>query len=113
MGLNLLYGLNTHCHADHITGTTLIFVCFNMLLYVILCIINMFIVYTPLYCTVLWCEIGTMGLKGIFPNCKSMIAEASTALCDIPFNEGSVIQFGTRSIFVLATPGHTSVSIVL
>lgn len=21
LGLNLLYGINTHCHADHITGT--------------------------------------------------------------------------------------------
>ena len=42
---------------------------------------------------------------------KSMIAEASTAACDVPFNHGTVINFGSRSISVLATPGHTAVSI--
>ena len=27
LGLKLLYGVNTHCHADHITGTGEIKVC--------------------------------------------------------------------------------------
>jgi sulfur dioxygenase len=27
LGLNLLYGLNTHCHADHVTGTGKLKVC--------------------------------------------------------------------------------------
>lgn len=70
LGLSLLYGINTHCHADHITGTML--------------------------------------LKGIFPKMKSMISLASTADADIKFSHGDKITFGSRSLEVIGTPGHTS-----
>ena len=69
-GLNLKYGVNTHAHADHITGTGL--------------------------------------LKRQLPGMKSIISKASTAKADILVEEGDTITFGTRSVRVLATPGHTS-----
>lgn len=69
-GLKLKYGVNTHAHADHITGTGL--------------------------------------LKRQLPGLKSIISKASTAKADILVEDGDIIEFGTRHVKVLATPGHTS-----
>jgi len=69
LGLNLKYCLNTHIHADHITGSG--------------------------------------RLKGLFPECKSIISEASGAQADVKVHDGDLIRFGTRHLVVLATPGHT------
>lgn len=69
LGLTLAACLNTHCHADHITGSGKI--------------------------------------KTIFPDCKSMIAAASTADADIKLEDMDEIQFGGRSLYAFSTPGHT------
>jgi sulfur dioxygenase len=70
LGLNLEACLNTHCHADHTTGSGRI--------------------------------------KTIFPECKSIIAEASEADADVKLQDMDEIRFGGRSIFAFATPGHTA-----
>jgi len=69
LGFNLVYAINTHCHADHVSGT--------------------------------------YKLKQIFPECKSCIAEASGAQCDIPLNDNDVLSFGFYSLKCMSTPGHT------
>lgn len=69
MGLHLKHCLNTHMHADHITGSG--------------------------------------RLKGHFPECTSIIADASGAQADIKVHDGDRIWFGDRHLIVLATPGHT------
>ena len=69
LGLNLIYAVNTHCHADHITGTG--------------------------------------KLKTMFPGCRSMISAASGADADIKLSPDERIEFGTRHVKALATPGHT------
>lgn len=71
LGLNLVLALNTHCHADHITGTG---------------------------------EIK----KRLGPTVKSGISKAAGAKADLTFNPDEVITFGSHSLKVLATPGHTA-----
>jgi sulfur dioxygenase len=70
LGLNLVYGVNTHAHADHITGTGL--------------------------------------LKTKVQGFQSVISEASGAKADVKIGPGDKIVFGSRSISVRATPGHTA-----
>jgi sulfur dioxygenase len=70
LGLQLKYCLNTHMHADHITGSGL--------------------------------------LKAHFPTSKSIIAEAAEADADVKIRDGDRIEFGSRYLTVLATPGHTN-----
>ncbi|CAE7696815.1 ETHE1 [Symbiodinium microadriaticum] len=69
LGLNLIYAINTHCHADHITGTG--------------------------------------KLKTLFPDCKSMISATSGADADVKLSPEERVDFGSRYITTLATPGHT------
>ncbi|KAJ7528107.1 hypothetical protein O6H91_16G084500 [Diphasiastrum complanatum] len=69
LGVKLLYAMNTHVHADHVTGTGL--------------------------------------LKTKLPGVKSLISKASGAKADVFVNPGDTIQFGTFSLEVRATPGHT------
>lgn len=69
MGLHLKHCLNTHMHADHITGSG--------------------------------------QLKRLFPQCTSIISEASGAQADIKIHDGDRVWFGDRHLIVLATPGHT------
>ena len=72
MGCTLVYALNTHCHADHITGTG--------------------------------------RLKELAPHVRSCIARASGAKADILLDDMQKVSWagGTRSLTVLATPGHTN-----
>ena len=69
----------------------------------------------PLFCldllTKCFILLGTAKLKQAFPNCKSMIATSSGAKADITFGDGDQIQFGSRYVSVISTPGHTDVSI--
>ncbi len=87
LGLNLIFALNTHCHADHITGIYIIYI---YLLYLLL--------------------LGTWKLKKNFPHCKSVISLSSGAQADVTFDDNAIINFGQYSVIALATPGHTLVS---
>jgi sulfur dioxygenase len=69
MGLHLKYAINTHCHADHVTGTA--------------------------------------ALKGFFPDMVTAIAKSSGARADLLFEDGDKLEFGSRSILCMSTPGHT------
>ena len=44
---------------------------------------------------------------------QSVISAASTARADVYVNHGDVIRFGSRFLYVRATPGHTAVSELL
>lgn len=70
LGLKLLYTLDTHCHADHVTGAWLMK-------------------------TALGSKIGLARAYG-------------AANVDVPLGHGDVIRFGSCSIEVRATPGHTA-----
>ena len=71
MGCTLVYAFNTHCHADHVTGTG--------------------------------------RLKEHAPHVRSCIARAAGAKADILLEDRQTVHWanGTRSLTVLATPGHT------
>ena len=69
LDLTIRMAVNTHCHADHITGTRL-----------------------------LREKIGSL----------SMISTTSGAKADRYFDHGDVIRFGSHSLEVRATPGHTN-----
>lgn len=62
--------MNTHVHADHVTGTGV--------------------------------------LKGMIPECRSVIAKSSGARADILVEPGSSVVFGRHSLEVRPTPGHTN-----
>ena len=68
-GLCLTHVINTHAHADHITGSGRI--------------------------------------KQLRPEVKSVISVASTAKADTTVCDGDVITFGSTSLRVIATSGHT------
>lgn len=70
LDLKLKYAMNTHVHADHVTGTGV--------------------------------------LKGMIPECRSVIAKSSGARADILVEPGSSVVFGRHSLEVRPTPGHTN-----
>ena len=72
MGCTLVFAFNTHCHADHVTGTG--------------------------------------RLKELAPDVRSCIARAAGAKADVLLEDGQTVCWadGTRSLTVLATPGHTN-----
>lgn len=69
LGLELEFCLNTHVHADHVTGSGLI--------------------------------------KEQQANVQSVISLYSKAKADILVSEGESVNFGSHSLSVLYTPGHT------
>ena len=54
---------------------------------------------------------GSGALKALHPGLQSVISVASTGRADISVIPGQVLTFGTRTLTVLATPGHTEVCI--
>lgn len=75
LGLHLRYALNTHVHADHITGTTALR--------------------------------KLLASSGGAP-VQSVLAAASKGKADVLVAEGDSIKFGTRSLRVIKTSGHTN-----
>ena len=57
------------------------------------------------------CITGTGKLKSLIPGCKSVISAASGAEADIKLNETDRIEFGSRYLSCLFTPGHTDVRV--
>jgi len=70
LGLSLKYVMNTHVHADHITGTG--------------------------------------RLKKLLPGCQSVLSARSGGKADLLVKDGDRIQFGSSSLLVAETPGHTA-----
>jgi glyoxylase-like metal-dependent hydrolase (beta-lactamase superfamily II)/rhodanese-related sulfurtransferase len=70
LGLKLLFSIDTHCHADHVTGA--------------------------------WrmkAALGSrIGLSGVY----------GARNVDLPLSDGNVLRFGSESLEVRATPGHTA-----
>lgn len=81
LGLNLVYAVNTHAHADHITGTGLLKERLRGVL-------------------------GATQTTQTQP-LQSVISAASGARADVKVAHGDTVVFGGRSVTVTATPGHT------
>lgn len=83
LNLEPIYALNTHVHADHVTGTfALKSVSLN--------------------------TIDSYGCTQYFPSIKSCVAAASGGESDVQLVEGEVVKFGEESLEVRSTPGHTN-----
>ena len=77
LGAKLLYVLNTHVHADHITGSGKLK------------------------------EILNAGIEDSSIKVQSVISKASGASADILVSHGDVVQFGEQQLITRQTPGHT------
>ena len=110
MGLTLKYAVNTHCHADHVTGRLgsstppawrpppSLHVCLSLTPHPS--------PHSPHYTTLA----GTAALKALFPDMQTAISRASEARAEVLFEDGDKLTFGSRHVTCLATPGHTDVS---
>jgi glyoxylase-like metal-dependent hydrolase (beta-lactamase superfamily II) len=100
MGLEPLYAINTHAHADHITGAS------PMRDWLALHAGCSFLQNTPLLCVLMRLltsplhptpnhptTTGTGLLKKELPGLQSMISEASGAKADVLFNDGDKIRW--------------------
>jgi sulfur dioxygenase len=77
LGLNVLYTVDTHVHADHVTSAG------------------------PLH------DELNKGKTDASDKCKIVLSKHSNAPADLHVDQGSKLQFGTRYLKVRATPGHT------
>ena len=98
----ILYGVNTHMHADHITGTGLLKQQKNN---------NNNQQHQQQQNNTNNTNNNTnnnaAAASTIFATMQSMISKASTAKADIYIGHGDTIKFGKRFVTVRATPGHT------
>jgi len=69
LGLKLVYTLDTHCHADHVTGA--------------------------------WLMASALGSK------IALSPAYGATNVDVPLAHGDIVRFGSSSLEVRATPGHT------
>src|SRR5215469_2335496 len=69
LGLKLLFSIDTHCHADHVTGAWRMKVALG----------------------------SRIALSSIY----------GARNVDLPLSDGDVVRFGSESLEVRATPGHT------
>ena len=83
MGYKLKYVINTHVHADHITGTGKL--------------------------KEGWAKYAANsgGLFDPDDACQSAISEVSGATCDVPLAHNSHLTLGNRRLYAVRTPGHT------
>lgn len=96
LGLTLKYTLNTHIHADHITGCLLPAYSTRM---------SPPCVDTDVAC----CCTGSGLLKVRLPTVLSVLgAGAKPGIADKYLENGETLTFGSQSLRALATPGHTS-----
>jgi rhodanese-related sulfurtransferase len=70
LGLKLLFSIDTHCHADHVTGAWRMKVALG----------------------------SRIALSGAY----------GASNVDLPLSDGDVVRFGSESLEVRATPGHTA-----
>ncbi len=49
-------------------------------------------------------------MKQLLPGALSAISALGEAVADVQLAEGDVLQFGSRKLYVVSTPGHTAVS---
>jgi glyoxylase-like metal-dependent hydrolase (beta-lactamase superfamily II)/rhodanese-related sulfurtransferase len=70
LGFKLLFSIDTHCHADHVTGAWRMKVALG----------------------------SRIGLSGVY----------GARNVDLPLSDGDVVRFGSESLEVRATPGHTA-----
>ncbi|KIH56909.1 metallo-beta-lactamase domain protein [Ancylostoma duodenale] len=89
LDLDLMYGLNTHVHADHVTGTA------------VLKTVRLAKLSSSKF------KIPESLVPQAFPSMKSVLAASSGGKADLHVKEGDKIKFGHEHLDVLATPGHT------
>lgn len=94
LGLKLIYAMNTHVHADHVTGTGLIKVFSSPSSFLLVVSHSQcsffFCVWFCCYCC-LWCD---HFLQSKVPGAKSVISRASGAKADVLIESGDRISFG-------------------
>lgn len=96
LGVKLVYAMNTHVHADHITGTGLIKVCLSLdypfgaltTSYDVLFVSHLVIVF------VYFIYLYILFFQSKLPGVKSIISKASSSKADVLVEPGEKICFG-------------------
>lgn len=83
LGYQLKYVINTHVHADHITGTGKLKQSWEKI-----------------------CA-DSQGAFDVDSPPQSAISEVSQAQCDVPLSHNNHLSFGDRKLYCVSTPGHT------
>lgn len=96
LGVKLVYAMNTHVHADHVTGTGLIKVCLSLdypfgaltTSYDVLFVSHLVIVF------VYFIYLYILFFQSKLPGVKSIISKASSSKADVLVEPGEKICFG-------------------